>query len=334
MDALPQSTRRPSRWPWILACLLSLGLAGSLLGNLVLGIALAGASTEEVRGFTPRLVDGKADTKEFIAIIPIQGMIIEPPSDNPGKGSYGELDALLRQLDKKEDLKGLLLVIDSPGGGVTASDRMYDALRRFKKRKNIPVVAIFEDVAASGGYYVAMAADHIIAHPTSVTGSIGVIARFYNVQELAEKVGFKVNVVKSLNDKGKESFKDMGSPFREMRPEERALMQGLITEMWERFTSVVTAGREGKMTREDIRRLADGRVFTGEQARKLKLVDEVGYTPEAYATIRERCGNKDAKIMRFVPEKSWQDLFSANAEKIAPKLELPPARIMYLWDPR
>ena len=304
-----------------------------MLLNVVLGAAAAGSSRERVKGFNVSLVDGEDSEDDFIAIVPVQGVIVEPPSDNPGKGSVGQLTNLLKQLRKEEHLKGLLLMVDSPGGGVTASDRMYEELRRFKTETKLPVVALFEDVAASGGYYVSMAADHIIAHPTSITGSIGVISHFYDFSELMGRVGVEVNTIKSLNFQGKESFKDIGSPYRKMKPEERALMQKLITEMWERFVTVVAEGRKGKLTPEQIRKLADGRVYSGPEALRQHLIDQVGYVPDAYQEIRKRCGNTKAKIVRYLPEKSWEDLFRAEAENFHPKLELPSSRILYLWEP-
>ena len=231
--------------------------------NLVLVVAVGGKDEVGVKGFSATLVDGEKDEEDFVAIVPVQGMIMEPPSDNPGKGSLGSMVKLLKQLDKEEHLKGILLVVDSPGGGVTASDRMYEELKHFKDTKKIPVVAVFEDVAASGGYYVAMASDHIMAHPTTITGSIGVISHFFDFSELMGKMGVQENTIKSLNWEGKESFKDIGSPYRKMKPEERKLMQAMITEMWERFTTVVAEGRKGKLTLEEVRKLADGRVFSG-----------------------------------------------------------------------
>ncbi len=323
--------RKAGRLWFFLSIFLALGLALSLFGNFVLLVAV-GADAHEtgVKGFSASLVDGEKDEEDFIAIVPVQGMIMEPPSDNPGKGSLGAMVKLLKQLEKQDHLKGVLLVVDSPGGGVTASDRMYDELKHFKEKKKVPVVAVFEDVAASGGYYVAMAADHIVAHPTTITGSIGVISHFYNFTELMGKVGVDVNTIKSLNWEGKESFKDIGSPYRKMKPEERKLMQDMITEMWERFTSVVAEGRKGKLTPEEVRKLADGRVFSGGAALKVKLVDQVGYSRDAYAEIRKRCGNEKAKIVRYLPDKSWEDLFTAQA--LVPKVELPSSGVFYLWE--
>ncbi|MFN8608785.1 MAG: signal peptide peptidase SppA [Vulcanimicrobiota bacterium] len=328
----PTPGRRGSSRVWFfLAIAMALGLALSLLANLGLALALGGQGGEGgLRGFSASLVDGEKSEEDFIAIVPVQGMILEPPSDNPGKGSLGSMVKLLKQLEKEEHLKGILLVVDSPGGGVTASDRMYEELKHFKESKKVPVVAVFEDVAASGGYYVAMAADHIVAHPTTVTGSIGVISHFYNFTDLMGKVGVDVNTIKSLNWQGKESFKDIGSPYRKMKPEERKLMQELITEMWERFTNVVAEGRKGKLNLEEVRKLADGRVFSGGAALKARLVDQVGYSRDAYAEIRKRCGNQKAKIIRFLPEKSWEDLFSAQA--LVPRVELPGSGVFYLWE--
>ncbi|MBS2034452.1 signal peptide peptidase SppA [bacterium] len=329
---LPAPTPRKSGRVWFfLTLIVSLLLILSLFGNLVLALALGGDDAgAEVKGFSQSLVDGDKSEEDFIAIVPVQGMIMEPPSDNPGKGSLGAMVKLLKQLEKQEHLKGVLLVVDSPGGGVTASDRMYEELKHFKETKKVPVVAVFEDVAASGGYYVAMASDHILAHPTTITGSIGVISHFYNFTDLMGKVGVDVNTIKSLNWEGKESFKDIGSPYRKMKPEERKLMQELITEMWERFTSVVAEGRKGKLTLAEVRKLADGRVFSGGAALKAKLVDQVGYSRDAYAEIRKRCGNQKAKIVRYLPEKSWEDLFTAQA--LVPKVELPSSGVFYLWE--
>lgn len=330
--------RRPL-WKTVLLVLLVLGLLASLCMNALLSLAVVGKSAASASGtshFKQTLVDGDKDQQDFIAVVPIQGMIAEAPSDNPGKGSVGQLTLLLKDLEDEKHLKGVLLDIDSPGGGVTASDRMYEALRRFKEKTKVPMVAVFDDVAASGGYYVAMAADHIVAHPTSITGSIGVIAQMYNVSELIGKVGVKVNTVKSLNWQGRESFKDIGSPFRPMRPEERLFMQNLITEMWTRFTQVVSTGRKGKLTLADVQKLADGKVYTGQSALRLKLVDQVGYTEDAYAEIRKRCGNKDARIVRFAAQRGWEELFSAQLSAAPATLtqQIPPTRIMYLWDPR
>jgi len=308
------------------------------LVGLLFGVAVGGASSgPAVSGFQEVLVDGEPEAEKKIAAIPIKGLIME--SMGTGPGTVSQVKKTLRAIKDDESVAGILLVMDTPGGGVTASDRIYHDLEEFKKEHNLPVHSLFLDVSASGGYYIAMASDHITAHPTTVTGSIGVISKFFNFSEAMDKVGVSVNVVKSLNSKGEVSFKDIGSPYRPMRPEERKLLQGLITEMWDRFTEVVAAGREGKVSPEKVRELADGRVFTGEQALALKLVDAVGYSEDAYTTIREAAGAPDAKIVEFRREPGLAELLGFNVEQMASgvpgeisrKLLSEQSGFFYLW---
>lgn len=295
------------RWsfrPWVLiVCLLAVAFVFGSCGMLA-GVA-AGSPSDSEGGLKESLIDGDAKAEKKIVRITVEGMILETMGAG---GTVSKVARVLKKIEEDENVVGVLLAIDTPGGGVTASDRIYHDLMEFKKRSKLPVHAMFYDVAASGGYYVAMSADHITAHPTCITGSIGVISKFYNVSEAMDKIGVSVNVVKSLNSKGEVSFKDMGSPFRPMTPEERALIQGLITEMWDRFTEVVIAGRKDKMKPEKIRELADGRVFTGEQALKVGLIDAVGYKEEAYKSLRDAAKTPDAKIVAFEKEPGLKEI--------------------------
>ncbi len=307
----PATKKSMRPWMWLLC----VGAAAFLFGSCGLGVGIVAgkASSSKSRNLKESLVDGEADAKTKIAVIPIEGVIME--SMGAGPGSVSELIDTLKALEEDDQVVGVLLAIDTPGGGVTASDRMYHELLEFKKRSKLPVHALFLDVAASGGYYVAMAADHITAHPTTITGSIGVISKFYNVSEAMDKIGVSVNVVKSLNSQGKTSFKDIGSPYRPMSPEERKLIQGLITEMWDRFTDIVATGRAGKMKPEKVKELADGRVFTGDQALAVGLVDAVGYREDAYAKIREAANSPKAKLVGYRKQEGLKELlgFSATA---------------------
>lgn len=312
----PEPTRQKGMRPWM--WLLCLGAAALFFGSCGLGAGLIAGKASSAAGsgdHRETLVDGEADADKKIAVIPIEGVIME--SMGAGPGSVSELVSTLKSLEEDDQVVGVLLAIDTPGGGVTASDRMYHELMEFKKRTKLPVHALFLDVAASGGYYVAMAADHITAHPTTITGSIGVISKFYNVSEAMGKIGVSVNVIKSLNSQGKTSFKDIGSPYRPMSPEERKLIQGLITEMWDRFTDIVSTGRAGKMKPEKVKALADGRVFTGEQALAEGLVDAVGYREDAYAKIREAAKSPDAKLVSYRKQEGLKELlgFSAQSSK-------------------
>ena len=321
-----------------IASLLVVAFMAGVLG-LILGSVLGGAgSGSSPSGLQEKLVDGKAEANKKIAAIPIQGVIME--SMGAGPGTVTQVKRTLKAIKKDEDVVGVLLVVDTPGGGVTASDRIYHDILEFKKETGLPVHSVFLDVAASGGYYVAMASDHITAHPTTVTGSIGVISKFFNFTEAMDKVGVSVNVVKSLNSQGEVSFKDIGSPYRPMREEERELLQNLITEMWERFASVVADGRQGKLTAEQVKELADGRVFTGSQALELKLVDAVGYSDDAYAEIRKAAQAEDAKIVSFQKEPglaqllgfsvSHQDFDLNNLSQVGQLLRTQ-SGFFYLW---
>lgn len=176
---------------------------------------------------------------------------------------------ICHQLDtygKDDRVKAVVIRIDSPGGGVTPSQEIHNAVLAVKKKKK--VIASMGAVAASGGYLVACAADRIVANPGTVTGSISAMMYFANAEELLKKIGLKSSVVKSGQ------FKDIGSPTRPMTREERDLIQSLIDDTYDQFLDIVVKGR--LMSKDDLRKLADGRLFTGRQAQKLGLVDELG----------------------------------------------------------
>lgn len=229
-----------------------------------------------------------------IALIEVEGTIqnsraaslFPTATENPVVAFKEKLDAARR--DKA--VKAVVLRVNSPGGGVTASDLMYAELQDFKARADRPVVTSMLDVAASGGYYLACATDHIVAMPTTVTGSIGVIMLTPDVSRGLGKIGVEMNVIKS----GK--LKDAGSPFRELTPADRAVFENMIQKMHERFLTVVQAGRP-KLTAEKIRALADGRVYLGEEALNNGLVDELGNVQSAIAAARRAAGLDDTQIV-------------------------------------
>jgi protease IV len=173
----------------------------------------------------------------------------------------------LKQFSRHESVKAFVFRIDSPGGGVAASQEIYESVRRVRE-KGIPVVASMGTVAASGGYYVACAADTIMANPGTTTGSIGVILETVHIAELLEKIGIRYEVVKSGR------YKDIGSPHRLMTYEDRRQLQSYIDDAYDQFFEVVLKGRA--MEKKALQNLADGRVFTGRQARELGLVDLLG----------------------------------------------------------
>jgi len=184
-----------------------------------------------------------------------------------------------------------VLRINTPGGTVTASDIIYREIMLFREETKVPVVAALMDVAASGGYYIALAADRIVAHPTTVTGSIGTIMVTANVEGLLGKIGVATNTFKSAE------HKDMGSPFRMLTPEERAIFQSVIDELQRQFVAKVVERR--RLTESAARGLADGRIYTAPQALGKGLVDALGYMPDALAAARRAIGVDEAKVIVY-----------------------------------
>jgi protease-4 len=231
-------------------------LAGSVL-VLVLVVLLASiAWFSYIHGSDTGLLFG-----EKVAVIEVKGVI----------ANVRETIENLAEFSRDESVKAVVLRIESPGGGVSSSQELYKEIGRTAKQK--PVVASMGSVAASGGYYIAAAAQKIYANPGTITGSIGVILQFTNFEELFRKIGFRMEIVKSG------VYKDVGNPSREMTPEERAYLQEMIDNVHQQFVRDVAQGRG--MQVEKVQEVADGRIFTGEQAKELGLVDELGNLKDA-----------------------------------------------------
>jgi protease IV len=241
----------------------------------------------------------------------------------------------LQKAAKDHDVRAVLLRVNTPGGTVTASDIMYRELEVFRREHKVPIVAVMMDVAASGGYYVALAADTIIAHPTTVTGSIGVIMLTVNAEGLMEKVGLATAAIKSGERK------DMGSPFRALKPEERAIFQSVIDSLYGQFVAKVVERRH--IAAETARSIADGRIYTAEQALSLHLIDQVGYMEDAVAVARRAAGVDEAKVVVYHRPRQYRATYYAEAESPAVSLEQslarlasligPGPRFLYLWWP-
>lgn len=272
----------------------------SFLLALLTTALLAGCGTPKVNLFPDHtaplqehVIEGT--TKGKVLVIPVEGMI----SDSPRRGMLRsepsmvqEVVSQLRRAEKDEEIRAVLLTINSAGGSVTASDILYHEIFRFKEKTGAKVVAAMMDIAASGGYYVALAADRIVAHPTSVTGSIGALFIRPRVAGLMEKVGVEVAVSKSGEGK------DMGSPFRPGTKEENELFDALINDMGNRFRSLVLQRRHLSDAR--LSAVSTARVFLAEEARKLGLVDEVGYLSDAVAGAKKLAKlPDDAKVVAY-----------------------------------
>ena len=207
---------------------------------------------------------------EKIAIIEVRGVIIDPQPT---------VEKLIK-FRKNEKIKAIILRVDSPGGAVGPSQEIYSEIKKVQKEKK--VVVSMGSVAASGGYYIACAADMIMANPGTITGSIGVIVESLNVEELFNKIGLRPEVIKSG------AHKDIGSPFRKMSPEEKQLLQGVLDNVHEQFIKAVAEGR--KLPLEKVRSLADGRIFSGDQAKTMGLVDELGNLQDTIALAAKMVG--------------------------------------------
>lgn len=240
------------------------------------------------------LLDSKA--KDKILIVDISGILgttlryglLEREGDTLSKVYYR-----LQLAAEDPDVRGVILRVDTPGGEVTASDILYHEILKFREETAKPVVTLMMGIAASGGYYVASASDRIIAHPSTITGSIGVISIFPNLKELFSKIGVEMNVIKS----GK--LKDSGSSFRDMTEEEKALFQSIVDELYQKFLDVVLHGRGNVLSLDELKTLADGRIYTAQQAHKLKLVDEIGYFDAALEKVKSLAGIRDAKVIAY-----------------------------------
>lgn len=244
----------------------------------------------------------------------------------------------LTNASRDRAIKAVVLRINSPGGSVTTCDIIAHEINNFRMHSGVKVVAELMDVAASGGYYIASSADRIVAHPTTVTGSIGVVAFNLNASGLMEKIGVTNQTVKS-GDK-----KDMGSPFKPMTVEERRILQSVIDGMYERFLDVVAEGRKGVVSKAEIRKAADGRIYTAQQALDLKLIDSIGYLDDAVEAAKGLAGIKEARLVTYAGPRDYRNnIYSSAAPKTAATLSLiniDPSiygkfgmNFMYVWMP-
>jgi protease-4 len=272
-------------------------------------------------------------------MLEIEGVITETSdvADFFGTVSEGMVGRVREELDRARSdnqVKALVVRINSPGGTVTGSDLLYDEIRRFKQERKVPVVAQLMGTAASGGYYVALAADEIHAERTTVTGSIGVIFSGFNLAGLMEKLGIENQTITSGG------FKDAGTILRRMRPEERAQLQSVIDDLYARFVEVVKAGRT-KLTVEQIRALADGRIFSATQAKQAGLVDEIGSLEASLRRARELAGLSSASIVTYHRPREYTNNYYTRAPRRRDALlDLWPDGLavqgpafLYLWAP-
>lgn len=330
--------RGPAFWiAAILACfffLCTLTLFMAVTALLTFSRALSPIEEGKERRFTETVIEGAGEKK--ILVIPIAGIISDEDADGPFYGRRGIVELVRRELEqagKDDKLVAILLEVDSPGGGITASDTVYNYVLKFKEKTKKKVVVYMKDVAASGAYYISMAADKIVAHPTTITGSIGVIMPLINITDLIERYGIKDKSITSG------PMKDIGSPTRAMSNEEEIVLKNIIDEMYMRFVTIISENR--RMPLEDVKKLADGRVYTGKQAFDNGLVDHLGYMDDAIAVTKELAGITEAQIIKY--QRPWRlsDLLGAAASSVLfarrVEIDIPygplndSPKLMYLW---
>jgi protease-4 len=277
--------------------------------------------------------------EEKILVVPVEGVISTQGQERLLRSSPSMVEQIMTHLkhaEKDPKIKALLLKVNSPGGSVTASDILYHELSAYKQRTGVKMVVVMMNLAASGGYYISLPADWILAHPTTVTGSIGVIFARPGVSGFMEKYGLAMEVSKSGEQK------DMGSPFKAPTDVERVIFQDLTDTLARRFLDLVTKHRNINPTQQQ--RIATARVFLPEEAKELGLVDQIGYLNDAIEKTRELAGlGPDARVITFKRHESEDDTIynpsgrqdtldaQSSSALLNPLRFFPEAGFYYMW---
>lgn len=329
----PPPARPPRRWGWIiLSIVLFLLLGFSMLMNLSgLFSGMGNMSSHQHRSGGPRLDEIVVEEhrgSDKIAIVPVEGVISGHSGDRAGYTMVDIIKAQLERAHDDDDVKAVILRVDSPGGEVLASDEIARHISNFQDKSGKPVIVSMGSLAASGGYYVSAPCDWIVANELTITGSIGVIMHGYNYRGLMDKIGLKPDVYKS----GK--FKDMLSGDRtaeQISPEERAMVQKLIDDTYGKFKQVVADGRKNAQDgNKDVRPLlknwadyADGRVVSGKEALEIGLVDEVGNFEDAVARAEKLAGIVgSASLIEYRQRMDFADIFGLWGKSEAPVVKV------------
>ena len=306
-------------------------------GCISIPIGFGGSRAELVEEIVEPSESGS--TRNKIALISLSGVISSAGGSGftDGDSTIVEIKDQLEKAKKDDRVRAVVLKINSPGGSVTASDIIYRELTKFREEREIPVYVAMMDLAASGGYYAAMAADKIYANPTTLTGSIGVVATFPKLQPLTSKIGIEMRVIKSG------AAKDIGSLWRDFAPGEREIFQGLIDDFYQRFLDIVAKGRPG-LDQDTIRELADGRIYTARQAEDAGLIDGIKYLDEVIEAAIEAAGLDEAAVVVYKKPHSYKGHIYAKDSGASPKALLnidadsildwaSQPRFQYLWMP-
>jgi protease-4 len=269
--------------------------------------ALVSIDDMSAKGINVKLVNGHEEQEKHIVEIALSGVMMRGENDLlEGKGLTNQLLKMLDIADQNPKVKGILLRLNTPGGSVTDADLIYhkiDKMRQSGKK----FLLLMDDICASGGYYVALATDEVWALPTTITGSIGVIMQSLNFYELIHKYGVTDESITSGPNKA------MLSPTQPSNPQHKILLQSIVDELYDRFVSLMAKGR--KMTKEEAKKLADGRIYTAQQALSSKLIDQIGYREEAMDRLKELLGGGDFAIYQYQQQHSFFDSFGAQLQQ-------------------
>ncbi|MTH52837.1 signal peptide peptidase SppA [Bacillus mangrovi] len=247
-----------------------------------------------------------------IAVLEVNGVIQDTGDSSsflPSEGyNHQEFLKQIEAAQEDETVKGIILNVNSPGGGVVESAEIHKHLKTYKQKTKKPLYISMGTTAASGGYYISTAGDKIFAAPDTLTGSLGVIMEGVNYGDLAKQLGIKFETIKSGE------YKDIMSPSRDMTKEERDILQGMVNNAYEGFVDVIAEGR--KMSREDVKKIADGRIYDGRQAKENKLVDELGYIDDVIAAMEKDNKLGNAQVVEYKQSTGFDSLLSMGAKKV------------------
>jgi protease-4 len=329
--------RRMDRMAWMLVAILLTGAGCNPTGGVKLTLVPADKTLKE------ETVIREGPFAPKIAVVDISGMLLDQQVNGlltEGENPVSFTQEQLKKAEEDSAVKAVILRINSPGGTVTASQIIHDEVTRFKAKSGKPVVAMMMDMATSGGYYVACASDRLFAYPTTVTGSIGVIMQLFSLQGSLEAIRMKTYAIKSG------SFKDAGSPLRDLTPAEREYFDKVVMQFFNRFLEVVEKGRPG-LSPEKIKALADGRVYTGQEALANGLVDEVGTVYTAIDYLKTKTNHRKMNVVVYHRPQEWKpNIYASSAPPTPRASQVGPVPIdlgqmddalrpkfLYLWAP-
>ena len=277
-------------------------------------------------GFMAEEIIEEGNMMKRIAVLDLNGTIQDTGETSPLFATAGyHHRTFMKNLNQAKDdatIKGIIIKVNTPGGGVVESAEIHDKIVEIQQEAKKPVYISMGSMAASGGYYISAPADKIFASRETLTGSLGVIMQGMNLAGLAEKYGVKFETIKSGE------FKDIGSPYREMTEAERSILQDMINNSYAGFVKVISEGRE--IPEEEVRNIADGRVYDGRQAKDLKLIDEFGYFEDVVEAMKKDKKLEDAQVVQYTSNMGFGSLFSMSARKLLGQEDIELAGVLNL----